>query len=261
MKISVITPSVRPENLKIIAKCLMRQDFKEWEWLIISPKLANLSFLPKMGLYAPSLTNPEGVGCFRLLADPEKREGDFYRLCGAWNRGFNEAKGELIISIQDGIWFPPDMLSRLWTHYQNNPKGLVTAIGHQYDQIDKLGKPTNLMWQDPRARMDQGSFYEVAPSEMEFAVCSVPKQALIGCGGIDEEYDKGAAVGEKEMCFRLDKLGYKFYIDQTIEYRAIHHPRLTKDWDEKYKISSAIFIEHMRQLDENQRTLNVGFVK
>lgn len=238
--ITIVTPSVRHEMLEVMDKCLKRQDFQNFEWLIISPTD------PKLG---------------RWLQDPPKKEGDFYALCKAWNKGFGEAKGELIISIQDGIWFPPDMLSRFWAHYQNNPKGLVTAVGHQYDQIDKYGKPTNMMWQDPRARMDQGSFYEVAPSEMEFAVCSVPKQALIDCGGIDEDYDKGAAVGEKEMCWRLDKLGYKFYIDQTIEYWAIHHPRLTKDWDEKYQIASDLFVNHMRQLSEGQRTLNVGYLK
>ena len=242
MKISIVTPSVRHENLEIIAKCLHRQDFKDFEWIVISPTY-----------YA---------GADILIKDPPKRKGDFYRLCGAWNRGFKMAHGELVISIQDGIWFPPDTLSRFWTHYQNNPKGLVTAVGHQYDRTDKLGKPENLVWQDPRVRLDQGSFYEVSPSEMEFAVCSVPKQALIDCGGMDEEYDKGPAVGEKEMCFRMDQLGYKFYIDQTIEYRAIHHPRLTGNWDEMYfKVTAPMFTEHMRQLSENQRSLNVGFVK
>lgn len=246
MKISIVTPSVRPEMIAVIDNCLRKQDFQGFEWVIVCPE-------SKVGDMFGFSAN--------ILAEPPKREGDFYRLCGAWNKGFQEAKGELIVVIQDGIWFPPDMLSRLWTHYQNNPKGLVTVIGHHYDQIDEHGKPTNMMWQDPRARTDQGAFYEVAPSEMEMAVCSVPKQAVLDCGGIDEEYDKGPAVGEKEMCFRLDRLGYKFYIDQTIEYRAIHHPRLTSDWDEMYfKVTAPMFTEHMRQLSLGERPLKVGFV-
>lgn len=227
--------------LVVMEKCLKRQDFQDFEWIIISPQD------PGLGIW---------------VEDPPKREGDFYRLCGAWNAGFKAAKGELIVVIQDGIWFPPDMLSRFWNHYQANPKGLVTVIGHHYDQIDEYDKPVNMMWQDPRARMDLGTFYEVAPSEMEMAVCSVPKQAILDCGGIDEDYDKGPAVGEKEMCFRLDKLGYKFYIDQSIEYRAIHHPRLTNDWDEMYfKVTAPMFTEHIRQLNLGQRPLNVGCVK
>lgn len=248
--ISVVTPSVRPEMLAVIAKCLRKQDMQDFDWYVITRE----DLIPEV---IKATKDCEPI----ILTEPPKRIGDFYRLCGAWNLGFQEAMDNLVISIQDGIWFPPDTLSRFWTHYQNNPKGLVTAIGHQYDQIDKLGKPTNIMWQDPRARLDQGSFYEVPPIEMEFAVCSVPKQALIDCGGVDEEYDKGAAVGEKEMCFRLDKLGYKFYIDQTIEYRAIHHPRLTKDWDDKYKIASDLFFKHMQELHQNQRTLKLDYVK
>lgn len=249
--ISVITPTVRSEMLPIIGKCLKRQDFQDFEWLVITPKKLIVSIDKTIGHDYKYIVYPE----------PVKREGDFYRLSGALNTGFQKAMGNLIVVIMDGIWFPPDLLSRLWGHYQNNPRGLVTTIGHQYDKLDEYGKPTNIVWQDPRARIDQGTFYEVAPSEMEMCVGSIPKQALIDSGGIDEDYDKGPAVGEKEMCFRLDKLGYKFYIDQAIEYRAIHHSRLTKDWDEMYfKVTAPMFTEHMQQLQSGQRILNVGYV-
>lgn len=241
--ISVITPTVRPEMLEIIEKCLRRQDFTDYEWLISTP----------CGVSVPLAT---------IVKEPPKREGDFYRLSGALNAAFQQAKGELIVVIMDGNWFPPDTLSRLWGHYQANPKGLVTAIGHQYDKQDEFGKPINIVWQDPRARLDQGTFYEVAPSELEFALCSIPKQAVLDCGGIDEDYDRGPAVGEKEMCWRLDKLGYKFYIDQTIEYRAIKHPRLTSDWDDMYfKVTAPMFTEHMRQLQAGERLLKMPYVK
>lgn len=238
--ISIITPSIRAELLEIVAKCLKRQTFQDYEWLVGSP---------------------ENYGFGKFVQEPPKKEGDFYCLCKCMNSLYREAKGELIVQITDGIWFSPDTLSRLWGHYQANSKALITTVGHQYDRIDKYGKPENLVWQDPRARMDQGTFYEVAPSEMEMCIAAIPRQAILDCGGIDEEYDKCPAVGEKEMCWRLDKLGYKFYIDQTIEYRAIHHSRLSKDWDEMYfKITTPMFTEHMKQLQAGQRSLNVGFV-
>lgn len=246
MKVTVLTPSVRPELLEVMTKCLKRQDFEDFEWLVIGPSKMFEGFTKD----------------YLFIPEPEKREGDFYRLSGALNLGFQKAQGELIVVIMDGNWFPADTLSRLWFHYQNNPKGLVGTIGHQYDQIDEYGKPTNMMWQDPRARTDVGTFYEVAPSEIEFALCSIPKQAILDCGGIDEDYDKGPAVGEKEMCWRLDKLGYKFYLDQTIEYRAIHHPRLTSDWDEMYiKVITPMFTKHMQQLQLGQRPLKMPYVK
>ena len=88
---------------------------------------------------------------------------------------------------------------------------------------------------------------------MEMCLASVPRQAIYDCGGLDEEYDKGAACSEKEMCVRMDKMGYQFYIDQGIEYRAVQHPRLTKEWDEKYLIASNMYQKHMQEIFSGQR--------
>lgn len=214
--ISVVTPSVRPEMLKMVEKCLQRQSFKDFEWIIITP-----SAIPWMGA--------RGI----IIHDPPKREGDFYRLNGAWNYGFKKATGDLIISIQDGIWFPPDMLQKFWDHYQNNPKSIVGAIGHQYEVIEN-GKPEQCVWKDPRQTTTYGTFYECTPKDVEWSVCSIPKQALLDVGGLDEEFDKYAALSEKECNIRMDMMGYKTYLDQSIEYRALHHPRLSKDWDDHY---------------------------
>lgn len=238
IKISVITPTIRPDGVDIIKKCLKRQDFEDYEWIVASPFPYTEADL--------------------WLKDPPKREGDFWRLCGAWNQAYAHAKGELIVNIQDKIWFPHDTLSRFWFHYQNNPKALVGALGHQYEGYDEYGKPLNVVWTDPRWRGDI-SFQPVPPSEMEMTMCSIPKQAILDCGGIDEEYDKANGAQEKEMCFRLRKLGYEFYLDHTIEYRAEHHGRLTENWDEVYKaVTTPLFVRHMNELALGTRTLNVN---
>ena len=250
--ITIITPTVRPEMLDIVARCLKRQTFQDFEWLIGSPQ--------KLFFEIDRLIGHDYD--FGFVPEPPRNEGDYYCLNKCMNSLYKEVKGELIVQITDGIWFPPDTLERLWAHYQANPKALVTTVGHQYDQLDQYGKPANMMWQDPRARLDQGTFYEVAPSEMEMCIASIPRQAILDCGGVDEIYDTCPAVGEKEMCWRLDKLGYKFFIDQTIEYRAIHHPRLDSKWEEMYqKVTTPLFIKHMNELQLGQRTLNVGYIK
>jgi len=85
---------------------------------------------------------------------------------------------------------------------------------------------------------------------MEFCISSHPRQAAYDVGGIDEEYDKYAAMAEKDMCARMYEMGYKLYIDQTIEYRAIQHPRLSETWDEAYFKGNPY---HLRRLDEIKR--------
>jgi glycosyltransferase involved in cell wall biosynthesis len=247
IKISVITPSVRPEGLNIIEKCLKRQTFKDFEWIVVSPKELHKKINVKPDL---------------LLADPPKNEGDFWTLCKAWNLAYNKARGKLIVNIQDMIWFKPDLLERFWNHYEKSRDILVTAVGDHYSDTDERGEPINLVWQDPRKRIDQGTFYEIYFPDMEMSVCSIPKKALIDCGGIDEEYDKANGIQEKEMCMRLSHLNYKFYIDQSIEYKAIHHGRLTDNWDDHYwKVTTEMFKKHAKLFMQDKKPLNVGYVK
>ena len=247
--ISVVTPTCRPELLPVIERCLSRQTYTSFEWIIVAPQDLHLEIDRQVG---------HGTEMYTLLSDPPKKEGDFWSLSKAWNKAYAHARGELIVNIQDGIWFAPDMLERFWRHYTALPKALVTVVGNQYDQIDDRGKPTNCIWEDPRRK---AGFAKVDPAEMEMCVCSIPRQALLDCGGIDEEYDLGPAVGEKEMCLRLRVLGYENYQDSDIEYRAIKHPRLTTDWDEKYwKITAPMFQRHVKELGEGVRPLNVGFL-
>ena len=249
--ISVLTPTVRPQGLQMVARCLRRQDFTDFEWIVVAPKEMDIEIEKYLVNYPHPL----------VLAEPEKREGDFYNLNKAWNTAYAKAKGDLIVNIVDLIWFPPDTLTRLWYHYQANPKGLVSAIGHQYAK-ETDGKPVNQVWTDPRINNSDKTFFSVMPSEMEMCLCSIPKQAILDCGGLDEVYDKGAALGEKEMCWRLNLLGYNFFIDKGIEYRAMKHDRLkgSEEWDKAYKITREIFRKHYKEMEEGTRALNVGFI-
>lgn len=240
--ITVITPTVRPELAEIVGRCLARQTFKDFEWIIIKPLGLNLYSQPPHG---PDIS-------ITFVHDPPKLEGDYYALNKAWNAGFKQAQGALIVSIQDGVWFPPDLLERFWLHYQLNSKALVTAVGNQYERLEN-GKPEGCVWADPRRRADFGSFYEVSPRELEFCVASISKQAIIDVGGIDEEFDKYAALSEKEMCYRMDRLGYKFYIDQTLEYRALKHPRLSEEWDERYLKGCEYYTRCLDEIAQGRR--------
>lgn len=230
--ISVITPTVRKDSLLIVDKCLRRQNV-EYEWLVASP-------------------DDYGLGIW--VKDPPRKEGDYYSLNKAWNETFKQARGELIVSIQDGIWFEPTLLERFWQHYEANPKSIVGAVGHQYDHIEN-GKPENIVWRDPRIRIDQGSFYETLPTEIEWTVCSFPKAAIFDVGGMPEEYDKGAALSEKITNLRFEKAGYKLYLDQSLEYRAVKHERLggKESWDKAYRISSQLYSDDARDIIEGRR--------
>ena len=90
-KISVITPSIRPEGLKPNQEALQSQTFKDFEWLV------------EMGL-------------------PPKHD-----LNAAFNRMLKRAKGELVVFMEDWTKCPPDGLQKFWDAYQREPKIFWTA--------------------------------------------------------------------------------------------------------------------------------------
>jgi len=240
MKISVVTPTVREKGLDIVAKCLKRQTLTDYEWIVVSP----FKFVSKDKRVV-------------WVQEPNKKEGDFYGLNKAWNAAFRIAQGELIVSIVDLLWFPPNLLEHLWTHYEVNPTACIGLIGHQYSEIVN-GKPENMVWRDPR-ETGKG-FYKIQPFDLELCIASIPKKGIYEVGGIDEKYDKAPAWSEKDLACRLASVGYECYIDESMQYRAVQHPRLTSDWDEVYPESTKRFQKDFKLIQEGKR-LKLDYLK
>ena len=98
MKISVITPTIRVEGLKIVHDSLLKQTFKSWEWLV------------------------------------EVGDGKEMTLNKDMNKMLKRAKGELIISWQDYIKAPIDGLQNFWDYYIKHKNVVVTApVGKTID--------------------------------------------------------------------------------------------------------------------------------
>lgn len=232
--ISIITPSVRPEALKVVENCLNRQKpngMLAYEWIVVSPE-------------------EYGFGEMNLK-DPPKRESDFYNLNKAWNAGLKKAKGDLFVSIVDGLWFPPDTLARLWDHYQRDPMSCISLTGDQYDKVEN-GKPEHKVWVDPRRK--GVSFYEIPPYDLELCIASLPMKGVKEVGGFDEEFDKFPAWSEKDLVCRMAKIGYKCYIDESVEYRAVKHDRISgSKWDKLYPQSTAYFQKCYKEIQNGTR--------
>lgn len=241
--ISITTPSVRPNMLPIVAQSLERQNFKEFEWLIGSPKdLEN------------DIKKAVGNIPFVFVPEPPANEGDFYNLNKCWNALFKQVKGELIVNIVDGIWFPSDTLTNLWTNFENDPKSCVGLIGHQYE-ANGADRPMVMVWRDPRDRQDYGSFWEIEWIDFELCLASIPHKAILDVGGCDIKGDQFAALFEKEMCARIQKLGYKFFLDNSFQYRALQHPRIhgEEEWNKKYKEGFSYFDQCIREINAGKR--------
>ena len=216
MKISVVTPSNRERGIEITRKCLDKQTFREFEWLT----------------------------CPGTVTEPKKRKGDIYNLNKAWNKLFSVAKGELIVSIVDNTEFDKNTLVKLWQHYIDNPVIGISGWGKQYNG-------NKVTWVDPRKKASK--FYEIAPFDMEFRLCSLPRRGIQAVGGIDEEYDRVAALSEKDLSMRMAALGYKFYIDDTITYKFYQHEPHPPFWDKKFVEGVKLINKHGILIQKGKR--------
>src|SRR5258708_20814613 len=91
-RITVVTPSIRPEGLAITQKCLSEQTFKDFEWCV------------EIGI-------------------PEQG----HDLNKSYNRMLKRAKGELIVSLQDYIRVGRDYLQKMWDMHIEKPNAFITA--------------------------------------------------------------------------------------------------------------------------------------
>lgn len=208
--ITVITPTVRPEGLKLVEKALRRQSFTDFEWIVVSPQ------------------KPTNIVNFVWVKDPGKNEGDYWSVYKSYNAGLRVAKGELIISVQDYTFFEPDALEKFWFYYQKEPKTLVSGVGGKYSDDTWTTKT----WADPRERNDQTTFYPCYFNDIEWNFCSVPKKAIYAVGGFDESLDKYSSLCGLDVLARLHIIGgWDFKLDQTNKTYSLEHGRLP-DWEE-----------------------------
>ena len=216
--ISVLTPSVRPEGLNIVAKALKNQTFKGYEWLIGSPKELMVSFLSNKAIF---------------IIDPPKPEGYYLSLNRSYNKMIKRAKGDLIVSWQDFTYANPDALEKFWFYFTHGyESAVITGVGHKY----KDESWQEVVWRDPRVRDDLGTFYQCHFNDIEINLASFPKKAFYAVGGFDEELDKWAGydhISVQERLWGLRHQGepWDFYIDQTQVTKSLPHGRLPH-WEE-----------------------------
>lgn len=93
MKISVCTPTIRPDGLKIVQECLSKQTFPSGkiEWLV-----------------------EVGYGKHDLNA--------------SYNRMIRRAKGDVFVSVQDYTNIPPDFLEKISKKYEESDKRTFYTI-------------------------------------------------------------------------------------------------------------------------------------
>jgi hypothetical protein len=239
-RVSVLTASARPDGLPMVARCLHRQTEPDYEWLLC---------LPEAEAAKVKIADPR----VRVMADPPRRPGDFYRLNGAWNRLVAAARSDLLVFAVDWIWFGPDALERFAGSHREDPAAMISALGHHYRKV--LGDRPEVLWNyDGRAAQvgDDGAM----PAEwMELSFASLPRPKVLEVGGFDEAYDRGAGCSEKELALRLERAGCSAFLGWGVEHRIFTHAKAssTAEWDAAYRRAGALLADHAREIAAGSR--------
>lgn len=233
--ISCVTITNRPGGVDITWSSLRRQTYENFEWVYCDTLYAGR----KMALQEYTKNDPRVVH----IQQSPKGSGAKTWLAHAENQGVRQARGELIVFLQDYIHIEPDALIKFWLQYRSNPKCFVSGVGNQYgkpgveDVVDKEGmitifkepfekKPEFIVWYDPRIRNDMGSFYKCMPQDWEVNFAACPAEMMYDVGGFDEEYDNiGFAWDNVSVAQRAFALGYEPYLDQSNQSFTVHHEK------------------------------------
>ena len=246
-KITVITPTIRPDGLQIVSDALKKQTFKDFEWLVGSP-------------FKPEQDNA-------IWVKDDFKDG-FWSLNRIYNKLFKKARGKHVVSIQDHIWVPPTALERFLgaleglVATEKTSKVVISGVGDQYERLGQYGKPEVKIWKDCRKRSDYGSLYEIFWNDAEFNWVIFPKNLVNLVGAFDQKLDfLGFGGDQLQFCERLNEVGVKFFIDQSNESFTLRHDRGDfggqKEWDSKHvlfakgKSGLSIYDERKMELVKN----------
>ena len=226
MKVSVLTPTIRKEGLDLVHEALKRQTFDDFEWLIGSP-------------FDPELKS----SWFPIDWVPDTFEGGFWTLNRIYNKLFSQARGDLIVTLQDWIYVTPDGLEMFWEDFEaTDGNACISGVGDQYSELDALGKPSIKVWSDPRKHMKYGSFYECYFQDVEWNWAAIPKRAFFDVGGMDEKLDfLGYGGDQLQCCARMNDAGYRFYLNQLNESFTLRHGREDFGGQEKWDKNHVLF--------------------
>ena len=112
-------------------------------------------------------------------------------------------------------------------------------------------------------RLDQGTFYETSPVNWELSYASIPRKVIYELGGMDENFDfHGFAFDNVFIAQRAEFLGYKTYLDQTNEYRALNHDNWAMDFAKKERISpEKYYHEQIGKMIKGEIPIKLDYLK
>ncbi|MDH6060575.1 hormogonium polysaccharide biosynthesis glycosyltransferase HpsN [Chrysosporum bergii ANA360D] len=211
--ISVIIPTYgREETLRDSIVDVLNQDYPKFEVLVVDQSATHK---PEIQAYLEEISAADKIQWFRL---------DWASLPGARNYGVRQAKGEIILFIDDDVKITPQFLAAHAKNYLQNPEiGAVAGRVLDRGKLSDSGGELEIEYLPPQA-MDPG----IAWYHIDLVHTVKPQQVITarGCNmsfrreiftqyklNFDERFRGSAVREESDFCLRIRQTGYKIWYD------------------------------------------------
>ena len=227
VKVTVYTPTIRRGFWNIMAHNLQTQTYKNFEWVIVDDYKEDRSDIAKD--YAKKYNLD-----IRYLRGKERVKKRTYGLINANNTVMSQAKGELLVFLQDFMLISPDSIEELVSLYKKNPKSLIATcdINVQpkikpdiesedwfHGETDVVGQ---LVWKNVRIQ-NKGLRNSTNPFDFEQNWGAIPMSIVRELNGWWEFQDEGLGYDNTDIAYRALKMGYSILIDETNIAIGINH--------------------------------------
>lgn len=257
--ITIYTPTVRQGWWNLMADNLSKQTYKNFEWVIVDDFPTDRSKTAKEYAQKYNLN-------INYIWGVKRSKKRTYGLSSANNIGLRNAKGELMVFLQDFMVIPLDGLERYVDIYRRSPNVMIAATDHLYnakfvnniDNEDWFDGETDvkgtLVWKNVR-NQGAGMRESENPYELEFNYCAIPVHIARELNGFWEFYDEGLGFDNTSFAMRAMKKGYKLVVDDTNVCYGINH------WDPLKERDQKLFEARHRRLSDPRYVFETQLVK
>lgn len=205
MKLSVLVPSIRPQNLQVLYDSIKGSFSGEYEMIVIGP-----NGLPD------SLKNVDNVKYIEDWGNPIRSQ----------QIGLLKSKGEYIAwAADDGIWVE-GALDIAFTKVQGEP--YTTVVMGKYYEGNTINNPA--MQSDDYYYLGNHAASSTIPKHyLMLNVGIVSREILIEVGGWDAQMFEVCPCAYSDLAIRLQNNGCKFIIQNEVMFKCSHMPGTTGD--------------------------------
>jgi len=254
--VSIVTPTIRSGWWNLMAHNIKEQTYKNIEWIIVDDHKDDRS---KLALeYAEKFKIN-----IRYVRGKKRAVKRSYGLCNANNTGLQEAKGELMVILQDFIVMPKRGIEMYVDVYRRNPNALIAGTDYMFKSKmepnikseDWFNGETDVrgdfIWKNVR-NLGVGMRPSDNPYEFEQNYCAIPTHIAKALNGWWTFYDYGLGFDNTSFANRALKSGYKLLVDDTNAAYGIDHWAPRKHLDKTLYDARHRTLSNPRYLFEHQ---------